>query len=142
MPILNYSTKISVDRSVTEIMKILSAHGANAIMVENDETGTIRALSFKIAMDGQDVGYRLPADWKPLLQIIERDNRVPRAKKTEEHAKCVTWRILKDWVEAQMAILETRMVKMDQIFLPYAITKDGRTLYETVKASNLLSSPL
>ncbi len=44
----------------------------------------------------------------------------------------VGWRILKDWVRAQMAILETEMVEIEQIFLPYMEAKDGRTLYETM----------
>ncbi|MBA7713335.1 hypothetical protein ES703_122337 [subsurface metagenome] len=34
-----------------------------------------------------------------------------------------------------MAILETEMVKMEQIFLPYAITKDGQTVYELFEQS-------
>ena len=31
-----------------------------------------------------------------------------------------------------MAILETEMVKMEQIFLPYVITDSGKTLYEAM----------
>ncbi len=140
MPILNYTTKVSVDRSVAEIMKMLAKFGAQAVMVEHDDTGTITALSFKILVNGNPVGYKLPVVWQEVLHIINEDRRVPSAKKNNEHAKCVAWRIMKDWVEAQLAILETNMVKMDQVFLPYAIAKDGRTLYETVKSSNLLSA--
>ena len=33
-----------------------------------------------------------------------------------------SWRTLKDWVEAQMALLETGMVTMDEIFLPYMLS--------------------
>ena len=29
-----------------------------------------------------------------------------------------------------MAILETQMVKMEQIFLPYMVMRDGKTLFE------------
>lgn len=141
MPILNYTTKVSVDRSVAEIMKMLAKFGAQAVMVEHDDTGTIVAMSFKIAIDGNPVGFKLPVQWREVLQIINEDRRVPNAKKTNDHAKCVAWRIMKDWVEAQLAILETNMVKIDQVFLPYAIAKDGRTLYETVKSGNLLSAP-
>lgn len=138
MPILNYTTKVPVEKSVHEIMAMLSKHGAQAIMVENDDTGTIVALSFKMDMDGNPISFKLPIVWREVRQIIQEDKRVPRSKKTDEHAKCVAWRILKDWVEAQIAILETRMVKLDQIFLPYAVARDGRTFYETVKSSNLL----
>jgi hypothetical protein len=31
-----------------------------------------------------------------------------------------------------MAILETDMVRLEQIFLPYMITPDGKTLYENM----------
>jgi hypothetical protein len=37
---------------------------------------------------------------------------------------------------SQMAILETKMVKIDQIFLPYIVNKDGTTLYELLKNKN------
>jgi hypothetical protein len=39
---------------------------------------------------------------------------------------------VKDWVEAQLAIIETRMVTTAQVFLPYAVTTNGQTLYEYI----------
>ena len=59
----------------------------------------------------------------------------------EDQARRVAWRIVRDWVEAQMAIVELEMAKVDQVFLPYARTPNGQTLYEHVRASNLLSAP-
>lgn len=141
MGLLNYTTKVSVDRSVAEIMKMLTKFGAQRIMVENDDTGTIVGMSFEILVDGAKTGYKLPVKWEEVLYIIDTDGRVPRAKKNPEHAKCVAWRILKDWVEAQLAILETNMVKLDQVFLPYAIAKSGKTIYEHVKSVGLLAAP-
>ena len=35
-------------------------------------------------------------------------------------------------MEAQLAIIETRMVTTAQVFLPYAITANGQSLYEYV----------
>jgi hypothetical protein len=54
---------------------------------------------------------------------------------SENRAQAVrtAWRIVKDWVEAQMALVETQMVTTQQVFLPYAIMKDGRTLTEHVE---------
>ena len=40
------------------------------------------------------------------------------------------WRIVKDWVEAHIALVETQMVTAPQVFLPYAVMRDGRTLSE------------
>lgn len=141
MPLLNYTTRVSVDRSVGEIMKMLQKFGAHRIMVENDDTGTIIGMSFEIDVEGKKVGYKLPVKWEEVLHIIMGDTRVPRSKKNDEHAKCVAWRILKDWVEAQLAILETNMVKLDQVFLPYALSKSGKTIYEHVKSIGLLAAP-
>ncbi|GAI92331.1 unnamed protein product, partial [marine sediment metagenome] len=39
------------------------------------------------------------------------------------------------WVSAQLALLSTQMVTIDQLFLPYAITKDGRTVYDVLAES-------
>jgi hypothetical protein len=44
-----------------------------------------------------------------------------------------TWRIVCHWVEAQLAIIETRMEKTEQVFLPYALMKENKTLYEHVQ---------
>jgi hypothetical protein len=44
----------------------------------------------------------------------------------------VAWRITKDWVEAQLAIIESQMVTTAQVFLPYAVTSNGQTLYEYI----------
>jgi len=140
MPLLNYTTAISADKTVNEIQRILAAHGAKAVLNEYDNNGYIVAVSFKIELGGRMLGFRLPSDWRPVQQVLEKQ-RLTRKYLTQEHALKVAWRIVKDWVEAQMAIGETRMVSFDQVFLPYAITKDGTTLYEHVKKSGLLLPP-
>jgi hypothetical protein len=45
----------------------------------------------------------------------------------------ITWRILKDWTEAQLALIETGMVSVEQIFLPFAQSENGETLFEAIK---------
>lgn len=141
MPILNYTTRVAVDSSVAEIMRMLTKAGASAIMVENDDTGTITGMRFKILMNGKPIAFKLPVQWREILQIIMQDKRVPGSKKNDEHAKCVAWRIMKDWIEVQLALIDVRMVTLDQVFLPYAVGRDGRTFYEIAKTGNLLSSP-
>lgn len=138
MPLLNYTTGIPADKSVAEIQKCLAMHGASSILADYDNEGQVVAISFRIVIDEQPILFRLPSDWRPVLKIIETNPKVPRRLKNKEQALRVSWRIIKDWVEAQMAIVETRMVKVDQVFLPYAVARNGQTLYEAVKASNLL----
>ena len=135
MPLLNYTTGIEASKTVAEIQSILSKHGAKSILVDYGEGGTIEACSFKVLTPQGDVAIRLPVDPEAVLKVLTQQGRlgkVPRRYITQTQAVRVAWRILKDWVAAQMAILETEMVKMEQIFLPYVITKNGKTLYEVM----------
>lgn len=133
MALLNYTTKIDPDKTAAEISRCLSLHGASAVMTEYDPSSSfVTSLSFKITVNGQQMGFRLPCDWEPVFEILQKDPKVPRANSTREQAVRTAWRIVKDWVEAQMALVETKMVTAQQVFLPYAVMKDGRTLSEHV----------
>ena len=143
MPLLNYTTSINADRTIQEIQSCLARHGAKAIINEYDDNGYIIALSFAIELNDQKIGFKLPCDWRPVQQILEKDRKVPKRLKTQEQALRVAWRIIKDWVDAQMAIVETKMVKIEEVFLPYAVQRNGRTLYEnTVESGMLLNAGL
>jgi len=132
MPLLNYTTQIDAFKTISEIQKLLAKAGASAVMSEMDENGNIVALSFKIKLNERDIAFRLPTDWRPVLEVMKQDNRVPRGLKTQEQALRVAWRITKDWIEAQVAFIETMMVTTAQVFLPYAVTANGQTLYEYI----------
>jgi hypothetical protein len=54
-----------------------------------------------------------------------------------EQAERVAWRIIKDWVEAQMAILDTQMVKMEEVFFPYMLNGQGQTLFQAYELKQL-----
>jgi hypothetical protein len=104
-------------------------------MTDYTDEGRIESLSFKIEIDGQPRGVRLPCDPEPVYKVLERqysEGKIPRRFVDEHQALRVAWRIVFYWVEAQMAILETQMVKMEQIFLPYMIMRDGKTLFESM----------
>ncbi len=45
----------------------------------------------------------------------------------------MAWRICKDWIEAQLAIVEAEMADMVEVFLPYAQTESGETVYEQLR---------
>lgn len=129
MPLLNYSTKISTERTIGEIHKMLVKAGADSILNEY-ANGLISAVSFRMNINGNVAGFRLPADWKPVFYILQHDSNVPRGLRTEEQVVRVSWRIIKDWVEAQLAIIATQMVKPEQAFLPYMLNAGGQTVYE------------
>ena len=135
--LFTYTTKIEASKTIAEIQEDLVRHGAKQVMANYTDNGIIEALSFVIITpEGKAIAIRLPCDPNPVFEVLKQQNRerkVPNNLVNKDQALRVAWRIVKYWVEAQMALLETQMVKMEQIFLPYAIVKGGRTLFESMR---------
>jgi len=127
--IANYSTTVTAMKSIGEIQGILVAHGAKHILMDYDK-GEPTGMAFVAATPYGDMPFRLPARIDRVQAVLEKQ-RV-RSEVSRDLASRVAWRILKDWVRAQMAILETEMVSIEQVFLSYAVVKDDKTLYEAL----------
>lgn len=138
MPILNYTTQIDSYKTITEIQQILAKQGATKVIVDNDASGLPVALTFHVMWKGSPMAFNLPCNFSGVLKAMQKNKKVTRAMCTEAQAVRVGWRILKDWVEAQMAIVEAELAGMAQVFLPYAVTKDGSTLYDRFQNDNKL----
>lgn len=132
MAILNYTTKISHHKTLGEISECLVSHGATKVVTDYDNGIPIK-VTFGIDINGNLVGYELPANYRGVLKAMERNKKIPRNMVNEEQAIRVSWRIVKDWIEAQMAIVEADVADLAQVFLPYAVTKNGTTLYQEIQ---------
>lgn len=140
MPLLNYTTSIKASRTISQIMEILSVAGAREITISyNDTPPLAEALTFVMDVNDRPVPFRLECRWRAIQHILENDKRVTGKKlRTAEHALNVGWRIIKVWVDAQMALIEADLANLPQLFLPHAVGPDGRTLYEHVFEGYLL----
>lgn len=138
MPILNYTTKIDSYKTITEIQQILSRHGATKMIVDNDGAGMPVALTFCVNWNGNLAAFSLPCNFEGVLKSMKKNKKVPRSRCTEDQALRTGWRIVKDWVEAQMAIIEAELATMPEVFLPYAVTKSGTTLFKHIEQDNTL----
>lgn len=133
MPIMNYTTKVDVFATLGEIQGQLVKHGAKKIMQDFDDDGHISALSFLIDTPNGPRGVKLPANVDAVLAVLTKQ----KVKCDRDQAERVAWRIVKDWVAAQMAILESEMVQMDEIFLPYMLNDKGQTLFQCYRQNQL-----
>jgi len=140
MGLLNYTTKVSVDTTIGEIQRLLVKAGARSIMVDYDEHGEPVALAFQVQTKIGQAAYRLPANIDAALTVLLKQHK-HRAGHTatpnRAQAARVGWRILKDWVEAQMALLETRMILLDEVMLPWMVTASGQTVYQLFEQQQL-----
>ncbi|MFA0816009.1 MAG: hypothetical protein ACC608_09510 [Anaerofustis sp.] len=139
MPLLNYTTSIDALKTAGEIEYILIKHGASAIM-KNCKDGHVESLSFMIGTSIGEIPIKMPVNVEPVLRIMtQQKKKNSNVHATYDQAERVAWRILKDWTEAQMAIIETDMVKIEQVFLPYIVSgSTGKTLFESIEIDNFL----
>lgn len=149
MAILNYTTSISVDRTVGEIQAMLARHGANAIGVRYVSREPV-GVNFAVDLPGGEQSFALPVDVDAMVRLLAQqhaDRRIDTKHVrrdvllSREHAARVAWRIVKDWLEAQLAIIETRMVSFDQVMLPYMVVGPrGTTVYDEYRQRQLEAS--
>lgn len=133
MPILNYTTKIESTKTIGEIQEILVRQGARKIEMDYDKDGNPISIFFTVEITpGNRVRFKLFCNHESVMKVMERDKKIPRSMITKAQALRVSWRIQKDWVEAQMAIIEAELVSLVQVYLPYAVTNTGDTVFEMV----------
>jgi hypothetical protein len=141
MAILNYTTKISSDKTVGEIQSMLIRKGVSSVNIEVKDRRPYAVL-FVLDIQSKNISFRLPCNVEGVLKAMQRDSKIPRANKNFEQAERTAWRIIKDWVEAQMAIVEAGQAVMEEVFLPYVILPStNQTLFQvfTENSQKLLS---
>ena len=132
MPIKNYTTEIDVYRSLGEIQGALAAHGASRVMVDYDG-GVPTSVTFAIETPAGVRGFCLPANVEGVRGVFAKQ----RVKATPGQAERTAWRNVRDWIMAQMAIIEAGMVQLDEVFLPYLVDSNGTTLYQAYLSGQL-----
>ena len=142
MPIANYTTSISADKTVGEIQGMLARAGACAVLFEF-ESSIVTSVSFRLVHNDAMISFRLPANIDKMYVYLQNSN-VPRKYRSREQASRVAWRIIKDWLRAQLAIIETEQAEMVEVFLPYAQNPaTGETLFKQLEAGGfkMLAAP-
>lgn len=134
MAIKNYTTKVPAVQTVGEIQGILAAHGARKVMMDYGENGKVTAVTFALQLGENLQGFRLEARPHGVLAAMAKD----RLRCDETQAENIAWRNVKDWIAAQVALVETEQATMDELFLPMMTGRKGETLYEAFQSGQLL----
>lgn len=133
MAVLNYTTKIPVTKTVGEVQDLLVKHGASRIAVDYSD-GQPTGITFAVTTVHGPRLFTLPVDVDAMQRLLAKDRPSGgmslAAFRTREHAARVAWRVIKDWLAAQLTLVQTEMAALDQVMLPYLhADQSGRTLY-------------
>ncbi|MFH1088208.1 MAG: hypothetical protein V1737_06470 [Chloroflexota bacterium] len=140
--ILNYTTEVAAEKTISQIERLLANHGASAIIKEYGDTKQVKAIEFDVKTKFGLRTIRLPAKVEAVYRILAGDGWWPEPKKShfQAQAQRVAWRIILRWVEAQLALIQTEQSSLDEIFLPYMLTSGGQTMYQAL-VNNQLQLP-
>lgn len=141
MPIKNYTTGVPEERTVGEITGLLASKGARTIQISYDGKGRPEGISFMLLLNESPIPFRLPCNFEGVFRAIantykDRGSRIryERNPVSMPQARRVAWRILKDWVSSQLALIEAEQATMAQVFLPYCViqsdTSEAVTMYD------------
>lgn len=139
----NYTSSVPVDRTVSRIEELLARAGASGIFKDYSQ-GKLVAISFRVSLPtGKEVSIRLPANEEAVFQSLKKDVKRPRAGTFDairEQARRTAWKLMQDWVEVQISLIQMHQVDMMQVFLPY-VWDGKRTFYQALKEQQFLALP-
>lgn len=130
--LLNYTTTIPAAKTINEMQQMLVHAGATSIAIHYDD-GRADGLTFTAPTKYGPQTFSLPVDIDAVQTILLKQK--PRTAKAtskaygREQAERVAWRVARSWLEAQLAMIQIGMAKIDQIMLPFMIVGPGQTLY-------------
>lgn len=147
----NYTSDVPVSKTIARIEQVLIRCGVTGIMKEYGLNQKVVAITFRVKEHGIEQMIRLPADEEKALEALWLDyigdDLLPngdlkwdcRKKKKRndftDQAARTAWKIIQDWVEVQMSMIQLKQADTLQVFMPYLY--DGkRTYYQALKESN------
>lgn len=138
---LNYTTTIPADRTAGECQNLLGKSGATAVAV-HFEAGEPVGLSFRLDTPHGRRDFTLPVNVEGIQRVLikaQGDGRFAGSKQAADrytnrrHATNVAWRVTKDWLEANLALIAAGMATLDETMLPYLHVGPERTLYQAYR---------
>lgn len=130
--LLNYTTQIPVHKTIREMQDMLVQAGALEVTLRYANGITV-GLAFIAPTQYGPQQFVLPVDVEAVRAVLLKQK--PRTAKATskaysvEQAERVAWRVARSWLEAQLAMIQIGLAKIDQIMLPYLIVSPDKTLY-------------
>lgn len=137
----NYTSEVPAITSMGRIEKALVEAGASDISKKYAD-GVCSAVTFRIPVNNIPMFFLLPARADACFKILwgsmnAQGQRQANKRKWQEQAERTAWKIIADWVDIQLSMIQLEQAELMQVFLPYAYDPaSDQTFYEKLKTSN------
>lgn len=141
----NYTSEASEASIFGAIQRCLAQHNVKRVMIDNDSQGRAVAIEFILEVQGHALHYRLPARIENVTRLVRQSlagaHRSMSDERVAEQAYRTAWANIRDWIEAQMALVDAEMVQVAEVFLPYLVNQNGMTYFEDFEQRLALPPP-
>lgn len=137
----NYTSNAPVSQTIYRIEQVLIKCGVSGINKEYLAGGKVSAITFSIELEhNRPMDVRIPVNEQKALEVLWNNYKKtsPNGTKSKtdfvEQAKRTAWKIVQEWVEIQMSMVQMEQAEFREVFLPYFW--DGKkTFFAAVKDS-------
>lgn len=137
MGIKNYTTTIDPSKTAMEVMRLLAKAGATQISTSYADDGELVGMWFVLNTEFGLREFSLPVRVDGVLAAMKRDRSIPASRATPEQATRVAWRISKDWLDAQIALIEAGLMSLNEVMTPWMLNAAGKTMYSVIREAGL-----
>ncbi|HYD35529.1 MAG TPA: hypothetical protein VD999_05655 [Vitreimonas sp.] len=134
--IKNYTSRDTVTKSLNHIQQLLASKKAEKIMIDYKD-GEPVAITFLINSPKGLLPIRLPARIEGVAAVMYGARLNQLNNQALDQVKRTAWKNIFDWIDAQIALVETEMVKLEEVFLPYIVIGQY-TVFEKFESGTLL----
>jgi hypothetical protein len=138
---LNYTTAVPVARTVGECQQMLALAGAASVAVHYEGREPV-GLSFQLDTPHGPRAFTLPVNVEGVHQMLVKASKAGKLRsdgyrvakfESQGHAASVAWRVIKDWIEANLALIEAEMTTLETVMLPYLHVDGDKTLWQAYR---------
>ena len=139
----NYTSTVTASTSMANIEKYLVEAGATDISkkYENQICTAVRFRMIHKTPEAPNLGtplfFELPAKVDACFKVLWAEVKRPQPdtkKKIWQQAERTSWKIISDWVQVQLSMIQLEQAELLQVFLPYAWNpQTEKTYFQTIK---------
>ena len=143
MPIKKYTSQVSVINSINRIEHRLLQAGVTHISKSYSGNGSDKpvAMIFQITINDIPHTFKLPAKVEKVYKNFLAERRKPPTESVKQSIKAqaerTAWKILSDWIDIQVSLIELDQAEASEVFFPYLYDPQRDvTVYQLAKENN------
>jgi hypothetical protein len=130
---LNYTTIVAAGKTAHECLAVLGKYGAKRAGLAYGRDKIPMGITFVLGTRWGERGYEIALNFDGTAQSLERayeDRRIERKYTGAAHAQKVAWRVLKMWLESNLALVEAGLAEPERVLFPYMLLAPEHTLFD------------